>query len=97
MSVLSSCQEKEITFTSGGTEADNWALLGGAYAQRELGKTHVVISSIEHHAVLTAAERLEKEGFSVTKTASLLGYGSIYAFSAAYMARGTLSRSVRVN
>ena len=63
---LLNAKPNEIYFTSGGTEADNWALLGGAYAQRELGKTHVIISSIEHHAVLSAAERLEKEGFSVT-------------------------------
>jgi cysteine desulfurase len=63
---LLNAKPNEIYFTSGGTEADNWALLGGAYAQRELGKTHVIISAIEHHAVLTAAERLEKEGFSVT-------------------------------
>ena len=66
LAALLNAKPSEIYFTSGGTEADNWALLGGAYAQRELGKTHVVISSIEHHAVLTAAERLEKEGFSVT-------------------------------
>ena len=63
---LLNAKPNEIYFTSGGTEADNWALLGGAYAQRELGKTHVIISSIEHHAVLSAAERLKKEGFSVT-------------------------------
>lgn len=63
---LLNAKPNEIYFTSGGTEADNWALLGGAYAQREQGKTHVIISAIEHHAVLTAAERLEKEGFTVT-------------------------------
>jgi len=55
----------EIYFTSGGTESDNWAVLGGAYAQREKGKKKVILSSIEHHAVLSAGERLEKEGFSV--------------------------------
>ena len=65
---LLNAKPSEIYFTSGGTEADNWAILGGAYAQRELGKTEVIISAIEHHAVLGAAERLEKEGFTVPWT-----------------------------
>ncbi len=56
----------EIFFTSGGTEADNWAIRGGAYAQKRAGKTHVIISFIEHHAVLSAAEKLQEEGFSVS-------------------------------
>lgn len=56
----------ELYFTSGGTEADNWAVIGGAYAQKAKGKDHVIVSAIEHHAVLYAAERLEKEGFSVS-------------------------------
>ena len=55
----------EIYFTSGGTEADNWAILGGARAKRKEGKTHDLISAIEHHAALFAAETLEKEGFEV--------------------------------
>ena len=55
----------EIYFTSGGTEADNWAILGGARAKRAAGRTHVLISAIEHHAALYAAETLEKEGFEV--------------------------------
>ncbi len=55
----------EIYFTSGGTEADNWAILGGARAKRKEGKAHVLISAIEHHAALFAAETLEKEGFEV--------------------------------
>lgn len=62
---LLNAKPNEIYFTSGGTEADNWAMLGGAYAQREKGKTHILLSAIEHHAVLGAAERLAKEGFSV--------------------------------
>ncbi len=57
----------EIYFTSGGTEADNWALRIGAYAQKEKGRTHIIISAIEHHALLAAAEKLKKEGFSVTR------------------------------
>ena len=55
----------EIYFTSGGTESDNWAVLGGAYAAKKQGKTHILLSAIEHHAVLSAGERLEKEGFQV--------------------------------
>ena len=56
----------ELYFTSGGTEADNWAIIGGAYAQKAQGKDHVIVSAIEHHAVLYAAEKLKKEGFTVT-------------------------------
>lgn len=63
---LIGARSDEVYFTSGGTESDNWAILGGAYAQRERGKNHVILSSIEHHAALSAGERLEKEGFSVT-------------------------------
>ena len=59
-------RSSELYFTSGGTEADNWAIVGGAYAQKAKGKAHVIVSAIEHHAALYAAEKLEKEGFSVT-------------------------------
>lgn len=55
----------EIYFTSGGTEADNWAILGGARAAKKQGKTHILISAIEHHAALFAAETLALEGFTV--------------------------------
>ncbi len=57
--------KNEVYFTSGGTEADNWALMGGARAKKKEGRTEVVLSAIEHHALLSAAERLEKEGFTV--------------------------------
>ncbi|MGH2453921.1 MAG: cysteine desulfurase family protein [bacterium] len=55
----------EIVFTSGATEADNFALIGGAYANEGRGK-HLVISAIEHHAVLEPARFLESRGFALT-------------------------------
>ena len=58
-------RKNEVYFTSGGTEADNWAVIGGARAKRKEGRTRVIISAIEHHACLSAGERLEKEGFEV--------------------------------
>lgn len=63
---LINAKPNEIYFTSGGTEADNWAMRSGAYAAREKGKDHILVSAIEHHAVLEAAKKLETEGFSVT-------------------------------
>ena len=58
---------KEIVFTSGGTESDNSAIRGAAYAQRERGRgNHIITSAIEHHAVLHAVEQLEREGFRAT-------------------------------
>ena len=62
---LINANKNEVYFTSGGTEADNWALIGGAYAKRKEGRNEIVVSAIEHHAVLSAAERLGKEGFAV--------------------------------
>ncbi len=59
------CKPQEIIFTSGGSESDNLALRGVAYAGRRRG-SHIVTSAIEHHAVLHAAERLEQEGFRIT-------------------------------
>lgn len=59
------CKPNELYFTASGTEADNWAIKGTALARKNKGN-HVIISAIEHHAILTSAEWLEKHGFRVT-------------------------------
>jgi len=58
---------EEIFFTSGATEADNMALKGAAFAAKKQGKNHLVVSAVEHHAILHSADWLESRGFKVTK------------------------------
>ena len=56
----------EVYFTSGGSESDNWAIKGAAFARRERGD-HLITTEIEHHAVLNTCAWLEKQGFRVTR------------------------------
>lgn len=60
------CDAREVTFTSGGSEADNQALRSAAALGARRGKRHIVSTAFEHHAVLHTLRRLEQEGFSVT-------------------------------
>ena len=60
------CDAREITFTSGGSEADNQALLTAATLGARKGKKHIISTAFEHHAILHSLKRLEKQGFEVT-------------------------------
>ena len=60
------CQPQEILFTSGGSEADNQAILSAARLGERKGKKHIISTAFEHHAVLHTLKKLEKEGFSIT-------------------------------
>ena len=60
------CNANELYFTASGTEADNWAIKGAALWMKKKGRTHIVTSKIEHHAVLNTCKALEKQGFTVS-------------------------------
>ena len=60
------CEPREIYFTSGGSEADNQAILSAAYLGRRKCKMHIISTAFEHHAVLHTLEKLKKEGFEIT-------------------------------
>jgi cysteine desulfurase len=67
MAEILGCKPQELVVTSGGSESDNLALRGAAYAARRQGRgEHIITTAIEHHAVLHEAERLQEEGFRVT-------------------------------
>ena len=63
---LIGAEPREILFTSGGSEADNQAILSAAAEGKKNGKTHVISDAVEHHAVLHTLKKLEREGFDVT-------------------------------
>lgn len=60
------CDAREIYFTSGGTEADNWAVQNAARLGEKKGKKHLITTSFEHHALLHTMQQMEKQGFEVT-------------------------------
>ena len=72
---LIGAKPSEIYFTSGGTESDNWAIRGAAHARAEKGR-HLIISAVEHPAMITTAKELEKEGFEVS-LAPVDEYGAV--------------------
>ncbi|MBL7071834.1 MAG: cysteine desulfurase NifS [Candidatus Omnitrophica bacterium] len=65
--LIGPCEPADIVFTSGGTESDNFAVKGAAHALKKKGK-HIITSKIEHHAILSPCEFLEKEGYEITYT-----------------------------
>ncbi len=62
---LISADAKEVYFTSGGTESDNWAVYGVMTSQKAVGRDKLLVSAVEHHAVIETAEKLKKQGFTV--------------------------------
>ncbi len=59
-------EPREIIFTSGGSEADNQAIISAANIGKKKGKTHIISTAFEHHAVLHTLKKLEKQGFEIT-------------------------------
>ena len=66
IAVLLNCYAREITFTSGGSEADNQAILSAARIGERKGKKHIISTAFEHHAVLHTLDKLKKQGFEIT-------------------------------
>lgn len=66
IAAILNCQPREIIFTSGGSEADNQAILSAAVIGERKGKKHIISTKFEHHAVLHTLKKLEKQGFEVT-------------------------------
>ena len=66
IATLLNCDAREITFTSGGSEADNQAILSAANLGAQKGKKHIISTAFEHHAVLHTLDKLRKQGFEIT-------------------------------
>lgn len=66
IATLLNCDAREITFTSGGSEADNQAILSAAYLGERKGKKHIISTAFEHHAVLHTLDKLRIQGFEIT-------------------------------
>ena len=66
IAALLNCESREIIFTSGGSEADNQAIISAAYLGAKKGKKHIISTAFEHHAVLHTLDKLKKQGFEIT-------------------------------
>ena len=66
IATLLNCEAREITFTSGGSEADNQAIISAAYLGAKKGKKHIISTAFEHHAVLHTLDKLRKQGYEIT-------------------------------
>ena len=66
MAILLGCEAREIIFTSGGSEADNQAIISAAMLGAEKGKRHIISTAFEHHAVLHTLDKLKKQGFEIS-------------------------------